>query len=268
MAAGAAFHGLHPVVEYMTMNFSLQAIDHIINTCAKTHYMTGGNIKVAITFRGPNGFAVGVAAQHTQDFSPIYSSIPGLKVVSPYSAEDYRGLVKSAIRDNNPVVVLESELLYGKTFEISEEALDKDFTIPIGKAKIEIVGDDITLVSHSRALDITIQAAKILKEKDNINAEVINLRSLRPLDKETIFKSVMKTNHLITVEDSWPQCGIGSEICGLIMESKAFDYLDSPVYRLTGADCPTPYAENLERLCIPQVENVIEAVKQIMNKQY
>lgn len=265
MAAGAAFHGLHPVVEYMTMNFSFQAIDHIINTCAKTHYMTAGNINVPIVFRGPNGFAVGVAAQHTHDFSSLYSSIPGLKVVSPYSSDDYRGLIKSACREKNPVIVLESELLYGKSFEISKKSLDINYTIPFGKAKIEREGKDITLVSYSRALEVTLEAAKKLKHL-RIDSEVINLRSLRPLDKETIFKSVMKTNHLITIEDGWPQCGIGSEICGLIMESDAFNYLDSPVYRITGADCPTPYSENLERKCIPNSDNIVEAVKHVLNK--
>jgi len=264
LTCGAAMAGLRPICEFMTFNFSMQAIDHIINSAAKQFYMTAGNIAVPIVFRGPNGAAAGVGAQHSQCFGAWYSHCPGLKVVSPYSAEDCRGLLKSAIRDNDPVICLENELMYGITFDIDDSTLSKDFLIPIGKAKIERAGDRITLVSHSKPVGLCLEAAEQLA-KEGINCEVINLRSLRPLDEETIINSVMKTNHLVTVEGGWPQSGIGSEICARIMESPAFDYLDAPVVRVTGADVPMPYAETLEKQALPQVNDVILSVKKVLN---
>ena len=219
IATGAAFAGLRPVCEFMTFNFAMQAIDHIINSAAKTFYMSAGSVAVPIVFRGPNGAAVGVAAQHSQCFAAWYAHCPGLKVVSPYSSEDCRGLLKSAIRDSDPVVFLENELLYGVSMDISEEALAKDFLIPIGKAKIEKTGSNITLVAHSKAVGTCLEAAKQLATS-GIDAEVINLRSLRPLDAETVIKSVMKTNHLVTVEQGWPQHGVGAEIIARTSESE------------------------------------------------
>lgn len=260
MATGAAMAGLRPICEFMTMNFSMQAIDHIVNSAAKTFYMSGGKINVPVVFRGPNGSAGGVGAQHSQDFSAWYGSVPGLKVVSPYDAEDCRGLLKAAIRDDNPVVFLESELMYNAKFDVSEEVLSKDFLIPIGKAKIQREGSDVTIVTHSKQVSNCMKVAEILA-KDGVSAEVINLRSIRPLDKDAIVKSVMKTNRLVTVDEGWPAFGVGSELCALIVESEAFEYLDAPVQRVTGADVPTPYAENLETLAFPTVDNILEAVK-------
>ncbi|CAH1782863.1 unnamed protein product [Owenia fusiformis] len=266
LAVGAAMAGLRPICEFMTFNFSMQAIDHVINSAAKTYYMSAGEVPVPIVFRGPNGSAAGVAAQHSQCFAAWYSHCPGLKVISPYSSEDCKGLLKSAIRDNNPVVFLENELMYGTAFDMSDEAMSKDFTIPIGKAKIEKEGNHITIVSHSRYVGISLDAAKEL-EQAGINAEVINLRTVRPLDEESIVKSVMKTNNLITVEGGWPQCGIGSEICARIIESPAFNYLDSPVVRVTGADVPMPYAKTLELNAVPQAHNIVNTVKKVLNVQ-
>lgn len=263
VAVGAALGGLKPICEFMTFNFSMQAIDHVINSAAKTHYMSAGKLTVPIVFRGPNGSAAGVGAQHSQCFASWYSQCPGLKVVSPYSAEDCIGLLKSAIRDNNPVVVLENELVYGTEFEVSDSVMDKDFYIPFGKAKIEREGKDITLVAHSIAVGTALEAAKAL-EAEGIDCEVINLRSLRPLDGETVINSVKKTNRLVTVENGWPQCGIGAEICARVFESEAFDYLDAPVARVTGADLPTPYAENLEKMCFPVSQNVVTTVKKVL----
>ncbi|XP_025106374.1 pyruvate dehydrogenase E1 component subunit beta, mitochondrial-like [Pomacea canaliculata] len=264
IAVGAAMAGLRPICEFMTFNFSMQAIDHVINSAAKTFYMSAGTVPVPIVFRGPNGAASGVGAQHSQCFGAWYSSCPGLKVVSPYSAEDCRGLLKTAIRDPDPVVCLENEILYGHTFEIPDEALSKDFVIPFGKAKIEREGSHITLVAHSIAVGKCLDAAKELAGK-GIECEVVNLRSLRPLDEETIIKSVVKTNHLVTVEGGWPQCGIGAEVCARVMESAAFNYLDAPVLRVTGADVPMPYAKSLEERALPQVFNIITAVKKSLN---
>lgn len=264
IAVGAAMAGLKPICEFMTFNFSMQAIDQVINSAAKTFYMSAGTVPVSIVFRGPNGAALGVAAQHSQCFGAWYSHCPGLKVVSPYSSEDARGLLKAAIRDPNPVVVLENEIMYGHAFQVSDECLSKDFLIPIGKAKIEREGKHITLVAHSIGVDWCMEAAKELAGK-GVECEVINLRSLRPLDEETVTKSVMKTNHLVTVEGGWPQCGIGSEICARVMESAAFNYLDAPVYRVTGADVPMPYAKSLEERALPQSFNVINAVKKSLN---
>ncbi|XP_075690064.1 pyruvate dehydrogenase E1 component subunit beta, mitochondrial [Rhinoderma darwinii] len=264
IAVGAAMAGLRPICEFMTFNFSMQAIDQVINSAAKTYYMSAGLVPVPIVFRGPNGASAGVAAQHSQCFAAWYGHCPGLKVVSPWNAEDARGLLKAAIRDNNPVVVLENELMYGVPFELSEEVLSKDFVVPIGKAKIERLGSQITLVSHSRSVGHCIEAANVLS-KEGIDCEVINLRTIRPMDTETIEASVVKTNHLVTVEGGWPQFGVGAEICAKIMEGPAFNYLDAPVYRVTGADVPMPYAKILEDNCIPQVKDIIFAVKKTLN---
>ena len=264
LAVGAALAGLKPICEFMTFNFAMQSIDHIINSAAKTYYMSGGIQPCNITFRGPNGAAAGVAAQHSQDYSAWYGSIPGLKVISPYSAEDYKGLMKAAIRDPNPVVFLENEILYGESFEMSEEALSPDFVLPIGKAKIEKEGSDLTMVSHTRNVAHCLEAAEILQKEYGVNAEVINLRSIKPLDVEAIINSVKKTNHLITVEAGFPGFGVGSEICAQLMESEAFDYLDSPVERVTGCEVPTPYAKELEDFAFPDVEVVMRASRKVL----
>ncbi|KAI8869364.1 thiamine diphosphate-binding protein [Ramicandelaber brevisporus] len=266
MAVGAAFGGLRPICEFMTMNFAMQAIDHIVNSAAKTHYMSGGLGECPIVFRGPNGAAAGVAAQHSQCFAAWYGSVPGLKVVSPWNSEDARGLLKAAIRDPNPVVVLENELLYGVSFPVSLEAQSPDFALPIGKAKVERVGSDITLVSHSRHVGDCITAAEQLAQAGICNAEVINLRSIRPLDIDTIVASLKKTNRVVTVEGGWPMFGVGSEIAAQIMEGEGFDYLDAPVTRVTGADVPMPYAQNLEGLSLPTVEVIVNTVKRVLNK--
>jgi len=263
LAVGAAFAGLRPICEFMTFNFAMQAIDQIINSAGKTHYMSAGGVHCPVVFRGPNGAAAGVAAQHSQDYTAWYGQIPGLKVVSPYSAEDARGLLKAAIRDPNPVVVLENEILYGHSFPVSEEVLSEDFLLPIGKAKIERSGKDITIVSHSIGVDHALNAAKLLKE-EGVEAEVINLRTIRPLDIEPVIASVKKTNRLVTVEGGFPAFGLGSEICAQIMESEAFDYLDAPVERVTGADIPTPYATNLESLSFPTPELVQKVAKRAL----
>lgn len=272
MAVGAALAGLKPICEFMTFNFSLQAIDHIVNSAAKTHYMSGGTVSCPIVFRGPNGAAAGVGAQHSQCFAAWFGSVPGilyltkgLKVVSPWSAEDAKGLLKAAIRDPNPVVFLENELMYGVSFDVAPAVLKDDFVLPIGKAKIEHAGTDITLVAHSKAVGLCMDAAAELKTH-GISAEVINLRSIRPLDIDTIVASVKKTNHLVTVEGGWPQFGVGSEIVAQVMESDAFDFLDAPIMRVTGADVPMPYAQNLENKCLPQIENVVQTVLKSLNK--
>lgn len=226
--------------------------------------MSGGNVPCPIVFRGPNGAASGVAAQHSQDYSAWYGQIPGLKVISPWSAEDCRGLLKAAIRDPNPVVFLENEILYGVSFPVSAEAMSDDFVLPIGKAKVEREGKDITIVSHTLGVTHSMAAAEQLKKEEGIEAEVINLRSIRPLDIETIIKSVKKTNRLVTVEGGFPAFGVGSEICAQIMESDAFDYLDAPVERVTGADVPTPYAKNLEDLSFPTPEIVVKVSKRAL----
>ena len=266
IAVGAAFMGLKPIVEFMSFNFSMQAIDQIVNSAAKQFYMSGGDCSVPIVFRGPNGAAAGVAAQHSQCFAAWYSSVPGLKVVAPWSSEDAKGLMKSAIRDENPVVVLENELLYGVPFPMSDEAQSPDFTIPIGKAKIEREGKDVSIITFSKMVGTSLEVAKTL-EKEGISVEVINLRTLRPLDRNTIINSVKKTHRVVTVEEGWPQCGIGSEIAAIIMETDAFDYLDAPVERITGADVPMPYALPLEKLALPQQEDIITAVKRTMHRK-
>ena len=258
LSVGAAFGGLKPIVEFMTFNFAMQAIDQIINSAAKTLYMSGGQMGAPIVFRGPNGAASRVGAQHSQCFASWYAHIPGLKVVAPWSAEDAKGLLKAAIRDPNPVICLENEIMYGRSFTVPD---DPNFVAPIGKAKIERVGTHVTIVAFSICVGLAMEAAQNLAEI-GINAEVINLRTLRPLDIETIVESVKKTNRLVTVEEGWSVCGIGSEIAAQIME-KAFDFLDAPVYRVTGEDVPMPYAANLESLALPNPNKIIEAAKAI-----
>ncbi|GFP52903.1 pyruvate dehydrogenase E1 component subunit beta, mitochondrial [Trichoderma asperellum] len=280
LATGAALSGLHPVClyimdmdmdidvdmdcnsqltcvfpfpsqcEFMTFNFAMQAIDHVINSAAKTLYMSGGIQPCNITFRGPNGFAAGVAAQHSQDFTAWYGSIPGLKVVSPWSAEDAKGLLKAAIRDPNPVVVLENELMYGQSFPMSEAAQKDDFVLPFGKAKIERAGKDLTIVSLSRCVGQSLVAADLLQKNYGVEAEVINLRSIKPLDLDSIVQSIKKTHRLLVVESGYPAFGVSAEILALAMEY-AFDYLDGPAQRVTGAEVPTPYAQGLEEMSFP-----------------
>ncbi|ANY81486.1 pyruvate dehydrogenase complex E1 component subunit beta [Microvirga ossetica] len=258
VGVGAAFTGLRPVVEFMTFNFAMQAIDQIINSAAKTLYMSGGQLGAPIVFRGPNGAAARVGAQHSQDFAAWYSQVPGLKVVSPYTASDAKGLLKSAIRDPNPVVFLENEILYGQSFPVPK--LD-DFTVPIGKARIHREGKDVTIVSFSIGMTYALKAAQEL-EKEGIQAEVIDLRTIRPLDTDTIVASVMKTGRCVTVEEGYPQSGVGAEVAMRIMEN-AFDYLDAPVVRVTGKDVPMPYAANLEKLALPSVAEVVQAAKAV-----
>jgi len=261
LAVGAALAGLHPICEFMTFNFAMQSIDQIINSAAKTHYMSGGIQPCNVTFRGPNGFAAGVAAQHSQDYAAWYGSIPGLKVLVPYSAEDAKGLLKAAIRDPNPVVFLENELLYGQSFPVSDAVRQNDFVLPIGKAKIERPGKDVTIVTLSRCVGLSLSAAAELKQKYGVEAEVINLRSIKPLDVETIIKSLKKTGRLMAVESGFPMYGVGSELLAVAMEY-GFDYLTAPAVRVTGADVPTPYAQKLEDMSFPQVDTIVgQAVK-------
>ena len=259
IGVGAAMTGLKPIVEFMTFNFAMQAIDQIINSAAKTLYMSGGQMGCPIVFRGPNGAAARVGAQHSQDYAAWYSQIPGLKVVSPYTAADFKGLLKSAIRDPNPVIFLENEILYGQTSEVPR--LD-DFTVPIGKARIHRAGSDITIVTWSIGMTYAIKAAEELA-REGIEAEIIDLRTIRPMDTDTVIASVQKTGRCITVEEGWPQSGVGAEIAARIME-KAFDWLDAPVLRVTGRDVPMPYAANLERLALPNVGDVIQAAKAVL----
>jgi len=258
LGVGVSFSGLKPIVEFMTFNFSMQAMDQIINSAAKTLYMSGGQMGSPIVFRGPNGAASRVAAQHSQCYASWFAHIPGLKVVSPWSAADAKGLLKSAIRDPNPVIFLENEILYGQGFDVPD---DPDFTIPIGRAKIERPGTDVTITAFSLMVGVSLEAAEMLAA-DGIEAEVINLRTLRPLDTETIVQSVRKTNRLVNVEEGWPTAGIGAEIAALMMEH-AFDDLDAPVVRVTGEDVPMPYAANLEALALPKAHNVVEAAKAV-----
>jgi pyruvate dehydrogenase E1 component beta subunit len=258
LGVGAAFGGLRPIVEFMTFNFAMQAIDHIINSAAKTLYMSGGQMGCPIVFRGPNGAASRVAAQHSQCYASWYAHCPGLKVVSPYSAADAKGLLKSAIRDPNPVIFLENEMLYGQSFDVPE---DPEWIVPIGKARIVRPGKHVTITAFSKMVAVATAAADILA-KDGIEAEVIDLRTIRPLDTDTILASVRKTNRLVSVEEGWPFAGIGSELSALMMEH-AFDDLDAPVARVHGADIPLPYAANLEKLSLPQPEWVVEAAKRV-----
>ena len=255
---GAAFGNLKPIVEFRTFNFAMQAMDQIINSAAKTLYMSGGQMGCPIVFRGPNGAASRVAAQHSQCYASWYAHCPGLKVVSPWSSKDAKGLLKSAIRDPDPVIFLENEVMYGQSFSCPD---DENFTLPIGKANIEKEGNDVTIIAFSIMVGKSLEAAEILEDK-NINAEVINLRTLRPLDIDTIIESVKKTNRVVTCEEGFPFSGIGAEISALITE-KAFDWLDAPVVRVTGKDVPMPYAANLEKLALPQVDDIVSASTQV-----
>lgn len=266
IAVGAAMAGLRPICEFMTFNFSMQAIDQVINSAGKTFYMSAGTVNVPVVFRGPNGAAAGVAAQHSQCFAAWYSHCPGLKVISPYDCEDCRGLLKAAIRDPDPVVFLENEILYGVSFPVNDQIMSKDFVLPIGKAKIMKPGKHVTLVAHSKAVETCLLAAAELAKK-GIEAEVINLRSIRPLDTDLIFKSVQKTHHLVTVEHGWPQSGVGAEICARIMEDETFFHLDAPVWRVAGVDVPMPYTKSLEIAALPQPSDVIQAVEKILGKK-
>jgi pyruvate dehydrogenase E1 component beta subunit len=258
LGVGAAMAGMRPIVEFMTWNFAMQAIDQIINSAAKTLYMAGGKMGASIVFRGPNGPAARVAAQHSQDYASWYMHCPSLKVVAPWSGADAKGLLKAAIRDPNPVIVLENEILYGQHFEVPT---DPEFVLPIGRAKIERSGKDVTITAYSRMVNVALEAARLL-EAEGIDAEVINLRSLRPLDVDTIISSVKKTNRFVSVEEGWPVASVGSEMAALAMEH-AFDYLDAPVTRVCGVDVPMPYAANLEKLALPQPDWVVQAVKAV-----
>jgi len=258
IAVGAAFGGLKPIVEFMTFNFAMQAIDHIINSAAKTLYMSGGQMGAHMVFRGANGAAARVGAQHSQDYASWYAHVPGLKVVMPYSAADAKGLLKASIRDPNPVIFLENEILYGRTFDVPK--ID-DWVVPIGKARIARAGSDVTIVSWGMGMSYSMDAAEKLAE-EGIEAEVIDLRSLRPMDIPSVLESVRKTNRCVTVEEAWPVCSVGSEVAAQIM-THAFDYLDAPVARVNGKDVPMPYAANLEKLALPNVDEVVEAAKAV-----
>ncbi|MBR7619916.1 pyruvate dehydrogenase complex E1 component subunit beta [Phenylobacterium sp. 20VBR1] len=261
LGVGAAMAGLKPIIEFMTFNFAMQAIDHIINSAAKTLYMSGGQIKCSVVFRGPNGAAARVGAQHSQDYSAWYAQVPGLKVVVPYDAADAKGLLKAAIRDPNPVVFLEHEMLYGVEFDVPA---DVDWVVPIGKAKVRREGTDVTITAHSRAVGLALEAAEKLAGM-GIEAEVIDLRTLRPLDHETIVESVKKTNRLVTVEEGWGPMGVGAEVIARVLEH-AFDYLDAPPGRVHQEDVPMPYAANLEALALPSVDKIVKAVKAVTYK--
>lgn len=261
IGVGAAYAGLRPIVEFMTFNFAMQAIDHIINSAAKTLYMSGGQIQCPIVFRGPNGAASRVGAQHSQCYASWYAHCPGLKVVAPYSASDAKGLLKSAIRDDNPVIFLENEILYGENFDVPE---DQEFTVPLGVGKIVREGSDVTITAFSIMVGKALHAAEALA-KEGIEAEVIDLRTIRPLDTELITESVKKTNRVVSVEEGWPFAGVGSEISTQIMEH-AFDWLDAPVGRVAGVDVPLPYAENLEKLALPSSQQIVDAVKKVCYK--
>ncbi|MDA9100929.1 pyruvate dehydrogenase complex E1 component subunit beta [Planktomarina sp.] len=259
IAVGAAFGGLKPVVEFMTFNFAMQAMDQIINSAAKTLYMSGGQMGAPIVFRGPNGAAARVGAQHSQDYAAWYSHIPGLKVVQPYSAADAKGLLKSAIRDPNPVIFLENEILYGQSFEVPDLT---DYTVPLGKARVWCEGNDITLVSFGIGMKYTLEAAEQLAEM-GVSVEVVDLRSLRPLDTQTVINSVKKTNRCVTIEEGYPVCSIGNYVSSVLMQ-QAFDYLDAPVINCTGKDVPMPYAANLEKLALVTTEDVMAAAKSVL----
>jgi pyruvate dehydrogenase E1 component beta subunit len=258
LGVGAAMNGLKPIVEFMTFNFAMQAIDHIINSAAKTNYMSGGQMRCPIVFRGPNGAASRVAAQHSQNFGPWYAAVPGLVVVSPYDAADAKGLLKSAIRSPDPVVFLENELLYGRSFEVPEA----EHLVPIGKARLYRQGADVTLVSYSIGVEVALAAAAALAE-EGIEAEVLDLRTLRPLDEAAILASLAKTNRMVVVEEGWPRCSIASEVMAIAME-RGFDDLDAPVLRVTNADVPLPYAANLEKAALVKSADVVSAVKSLM----
>jgi len=267
VGVGAALNGLHPIVEFMSFNFSMQAIDQIINSASKLLYMSGGQINVPITFRGCNGAAKAVAAQHSQDFSAWYSSCPGLKVFSIYDTVDARQMLKAALRDPDPCVVLENEMMYGVKFPVDESFFDPDYKPGIiGKARIMQEGKDITICSHSRMVDFVLQAAKEL-EKEGYSVEVINMRCLRPFDRNTLINSVKKTHRLVYVEEGWPHCGIAAEACAIIMESEAFDYLDAPVERVCGIEVPMPYCPVLEQMVLPSVESIVSVSKRALKRK-
>ena len=259
LGVGAAMAGLRPIVEFMTWNFAMQAMDHLINSAAKTRYMSGGQMGSPIVFRGPNGAASRVAAQHSQDYASWYAHIPGLTVIAPFTAADHKGLLKSAIRDPNPVIFLEHELLYGSSFPVPDGT---DYIVPIGKARIARAGEHVTITAYSRMVHFALEAAEAL-EKEGVSAEVIDLRTLRPLDIDTIVASVQKTNRLVCAEEGWAYAGIGSEIAAQIME-RAFDYLDAPVQRVAAKDVPLPYAANLERMALPQTADIVAAAKSVL----
>jgi pyruvate dehydrogenase E1 component beta subunit len=258
LGVGAGFAGLRPIVEFMTFNFAMQAIDQIINSAGKTRYMSGGQMSCPIVFRGPNGIAARVAAQHSQCYASWYAHVPGLKVVAPYTGADHKGLLKSAIRDPNPVVFLEHELVYGESFAVPD---DPEFIVPIGRARIARAGEHVTITAFSRMVKLAMQAAEEL-EKAGISAEIIDLRTLRPFDVETVVASVKKTNRIVAVEEGWPFAGIGAELAAIMME-ECFDWLDAPVRRVAGKDVPLPYAANLERLAVPQVEDLVAAAREV-----
>ncbi|MEL7706731.1 pyruvate dehydrogenase complex E1 component subunit beta [Citromicrobium bathyomarinum] len=258
LGTGAAMGGLRPIVEFMTFNFAMQAIDHIVNSAAKTNYMSGGQMRCPVVFRGPNGAASRVGAQHSQNYGPWYASVPGLIVIAPYDAADAKGLMKAAIRSEDPVVFLENELVYGRSFDVPE--LD-DYVLPIGKARILREGSDVTIVSYSIAVGLALEAAEKLAE-DGIDAEVIDLRTLRPLDKETVLESLKKTNRMVVAEEGWPTCSIASEIVAICME-EGFDYLDAPVTRVNNEDVPLPYAANLEAMALIDTDRIVKAVKKV-----
>jgi pyruvate dehydrogenase E1 component beta subunit len=258
LGVGAGFAGLRPIVEFMTFNFAMQAIDQIINSAGKTRYMSGGQMSCPIVFRGPNGIAARVAAQHSQCYASWYAHVPGLKVVAPYSGADHKGLLKAAIRDPNPVVFLEHELVYGESFAVPD---DPEFIVPIGKARIARAGEHVTITAFSRMVKLAMQTAEEL-EKAGISAEIIDLRTLRPFDIETVVASVKKTNRIVAVEEGWPFAGIGAELAAIMMEA-AFDWLDAPLKRVAGKDVPLPYAANLERLAVPQVEDIVAAAREV-----
>lgn len=260
LAIGSSFKGCRPIVEFMTINFAMQAVDQIVNSAAKQYYMSGGDLPCPIVFRGPNGNSAGVAAQHSQCFAAWYSHVPGLKVVLPYDVEDYKGLTKAAIRDNNPVMILEHELMYGVTMELPEEAQSKDFVIPIGKAKTMREGTDVSIVTFGFNVGLALKAAEVMAEK-GVSVEVLNLRTLRPIDRDAIIATAKKTGRVVTVESGWPQSGVGSEIAAILMETDAFNYLDAPMERVTGADIPMPYAAELEKAALPQVEDIVAAIE-------
>jgi pyruvate dehydrogenase E1 component beta subunit len=257
LGVGTGFAGLRPIVEFMTFNFAMQAMDQIINSASKTRYMSGGQMSCPIVFRGPNGVAARVAAQHSQCYASWYAHCPGLKVIAPFTGADHKGLLKAAIRDPNPVVFLEHELVYGESFAVPE---DPEFVVPIGKARIARPGDHVTIAAFSRMVKLALQAAEAL-EKEGISAEIIDLRTLRPFDTATVTASVKKTNRIVSVEEGWPFAGIGAEIAAIVME-QCFDWLDAPLKRVTGKDVPLPYAANLERLALPQVEDIVAAARE------
>lgn len=263
LAVGAAFTGLKPIVEFMTFNFSMQAMDQIINSAAKTNYMSGGQVRCPIVFRGPNGAAARVGAQHSQCYASWYAHVPGLIVIAPYTAYDHKGLLKAAIRNPNPIVFLENEILYGHSHEVPD-SINEDYLVEIGKANVIREGTDVTITAFSLQVKNALEAADILAS-EGINAEVIDLRTLRPLDIETIVRSIEKTNRVVCVEEGWPYAGIGAEIVAAIME-QAFDYLDAPAQRVTGKDVPLPYAANLEKLALPQAEDIVNAAKSVCYK--